>query len=107
MVGMLNQDFDDGDKPFTEDSVKLILSLACGYLGHVDIMDNIMADLYGHQPPISMRTVKELFVIVSGDIESLEYIAEMDLDAVEQKGGTEDIEEESILKMCQLDPEGF
>lgn len=107
MVGLLNSEFDDGDTPFTENSVKLILSLACGELFHIEIMDELMVELYGDSPPISMRTVKELFIIASGDVEMLSAITDLNAQAQGALIHTEDNEEESILKTIELDPEGF
>jgi len=54
-----------------------------------------------------MRAVKEIFVIVTKDIDSLEYISEMNAMASEKLVDTLDIEEESIFKKCDLDPDGF
>ena len=53
---------------WTENHLKLLISLSMGKLYHIKLMEDLMKIKHTEKLPVKMATVKELLGLVAGDL---------------------------------------
>ena len=78
-----NNDLDEGNVAWTENHLKLLISLSLGKLDYINLMEELMKMKHGSgKLPVNMATVRELLGLATGNLEFVKSLADYEINRV-------------------------
>ncbi|CAG9313576.1 unnamed protein product [Blepharisma stoltei] len=108
LVTALNSRQNPKEKSFTQETVKLLLSLSSGSLENIHLLEEILNSVYENEPPISFVSAREIMAVSTGNITEIAgltsryedlYMPSKDAEEEDKKGSAD-----SMMNMFNLLP---